>query len=220
MSRRRVILGLLLCTAVSAAVAVQHDTFLRRWLVPPPLPRPLLDKVVPHIQFKQTADERPLEHLANVAGLCIVLPDGSGTLRAISDSYAGATADFILWELALSTTLSRLVPYEYGGVICFREPDEALTVARSYDLKDLLPSADAVAPDGKGKPGSARAYSIALFRQVFRLVNTSQNSEISLFGTTLVVTGNEVDQRTARVLLEFFRRDEKAREGMQTGSNP
>ena len=76
MTRRRAIVGLLLCTAATAAVAVQNDTFLRRWLVPPPQPRPLLDKVVPHIRFDNVAGDM-FEHLGRVAGVRIELPAGT-----------------------------------------------------------------------------------------------------------------------------------------------
>jgi hypothetical protein len=222
MTRRRRIHRLLLFAAIGGIViAVQRDTFLRRWLVPPPQPRPLLDKVVPFIHFEQTVDARPIEHLAKVAGMHIELPAGSRVDLTPSDRIVGSTVDRILMELlVLRSPLNSLIPYEADGVIRFRVPNKKHVMVRCYDLSDLLPPIGAVSHDRLGKPRSARAKSFSTLQGVYYFLSESPNADdVSLFGNTVIVRGGEREQRVMRLLLESFRKDEKARRILQTGSD-
>src|SRR4051812_47823912 len=122
MTRRRVIYWLLVCTLAAPAIAVQHDTFLRRWLVPSQRQPFLLNRVAPSIRFERTQDARPIEHLAAVTGVRIVLPAGGSAGQAIAESYTNQSVDLILIQLmATDPTLRPLVPFEVDGVIRFRE---------------------------------------------------------------------------------------------------
>src|SRR4051794_9921278 len=96
MTRRRVISCLLVILIAASAVAVQHDTFLRRWLVGSRFQ--LLGKVVPQVGFEQVKEQHAFEHLSRIAAVPIRLPEKTPRLLR-GGSYTNKSVDLILCEM-------------------------------------------------------------------------------------------------------------------------
>src|SRR3954453_4799059 len=72
MFRRSLILGCFVALA-AFVVLVQHDTFVRRWLVPQPAGAAKLRQVLPRVQFVDLTLPQAVEELSKLSGVAIEL---------------------------------------------------------------------------------------------------------------------------------------------------
>ena len=166
MTRRRFISWLLLGLIVASAIAVQHDTFLRRWLVGSRFQQ--LGKVVPQVKFEHVDEAHAFEHLSRIAAVPIRLPEKTPRLLR-GGSYTNKSVDLILCEMMFVYSIDDLIPYDDDGAIQFRKPRTGVVAAR-YDVGDLLPPADAAAPGRLSSSSTARSNAQARLRRNFQTV--------------------------------------------------
>src|SRR5688500_5656819 len=108
MTRGRFIFLFVLLLIGVFVVAVQRDTFVRRWLVRPPPHRPLLDRVLGHVPFSSPIYDEAIAQLSRAANVRI---EYFATLRSSPDitaraaplplvrSFQNATVERILYAI-------------------------------------------------------------------------------------------------------------------------
>ena len=152
--RRRTVRFSVLVVAVALALAVQWDTPVRRWLVPVPAARPLLDRRVPEIRFSTHSFDDAVAHLSRTAGVVVRYearertgfpwPDQPVPLPPFERTFRGATVGQVL-----AAIVRHWRPRLYvGGAATEREgaiqlrphwPDGGPLVLRVYDVAGLVP---------------------------------------------------------------------------------
>jgi hypothetical protein len=137
--------------AIAALAAVQRDTFLRRWIVPPP-PGAIassedLDRRIPAIRHINGSIESAIAEVAKVSGLAIAVD------APVAEAYRGQYVSLDLRDVTLDETLlalpaseaqplHKLMLVRRRGSLVLRLADDATAAVsvRVHNIDDLLPT--------------------------------------------------------------------------------
>jgi hypothetical protein len=214
---RRAAWPMLLLLAAAFVVAVQRDTFVRRWLVPAETPgRANLRKVIPEVQIAGATFEQAATEIGRLAGVTVVVDHSARAALGRDEQRFEVRLTNVTLDDALAALLAQddarknnpLIVDTRGAQVVVRwvgrdrEYRAAGTaVVRAYDVGDLVPAATPALASGDPTPREWAVDDLRLLA-AYRIPEPYDKSGASVYrlgwlveGHIILIVAPEVDQR-------------------------